>query len=96
MRDGSGNIIVPWTITYEQRTYPNILRLFDGSELQALKGDTSHITGGHEDTVIANPAYRNQGLYASIQYLETPFNIRVSKPIIGNTAGGSAFIGSAL
>lgn len=34
------------------------------------------------------------GLYASLQYLEAPFRIRVSKSIIGNTSGGSAFIGN--
>lgn len=45
------------------------------------------MTGGYEDTITANPDYRNQGLYASLQYLEAPFNVRVSRPIIGNTAG---------
>ena len=45
---------------------------------------------------MTNPTYRSQGFYASLQFLEAPFNIRVSRPIIGNTAGGSAFIGSFL
>ncbi len=36
------------------------------------------------------------GLYATLQYLEAPFNIRVSKPVISNSAGGSAYVGSFL
>ncbi len=79
--DGSGNLLT-WTITYDQNSYPNSIRLFEGSELQGLKGDTSGISSDYEDTITTNPLYRSQGLYASLQYLESPFRIRVSKPII--------------
>lgn len=40
--------------------------------------------------------YAGSGFYASLQYLETPFHIRVSKSAISNTAGGNAFVGSPL
>ncbi|PJC56657.1 hypothetical protein CO024_01880 [Candidatus Gracilibacteria bacterium CG_4_9_14_0_2_um_filter_38_7] len=92
--DNSGNLL---TITYNETRFPNTLKLFDGSELQGFKGDTNVITPvGYKDTIISNPTYRGQGIYASIAYLEAPFSVRVSKPIISNTAGGSAFIGSFL
>ncbi|MDD2892143.1 MAG: hypothetical protein PHQ95_04205, partial [Candidatus Gracilibacteria bacterium] len=92
--DGSGNLV---NISYEERIYPNTTILFQGSELQGFKGDISSITSGsYKDTITTNPTYRSQGIYASLQYLESPFNIRVSKPIISNTAGGNAFIGSPL
>lgn len=83
-------------INYEERIYPSSLVLFQGSELQSFAGDTTTIVGSYADTVIANPTYRSQGIYASLQYLESPFNIRVSHPIVANIAGGSAFIGSPL
>lgn len=55
---------------------------------------------GKTDSFINNPsiAYRDtspstaNGFYASLQYLTSPFHIRVSKPLIANTAGGNAFI----
>ncbi|EKD29305.1 MAG: hypothetical protein ACD_78C00448G0001 [uncultured bacterium (gcode 4)] len=96
VRDGSGNIIVPWTITYREDNFPPSTILFQWSELQAFEGNTNNISGSYEDTVTVNPTYRSQGFYASLQYLESPFDIRISLPIIANIAGGSAFIGSAL
>lgn len=97
MRDGSGNIVKEREIIYEERQYPNSIVLFQGSELQGIQGNTSNITSGsYNDTIVTNPTYHYQGLYASIQYLESPFNVRVSKPIIANVAGGSAFVGGML
>lgn len=87
VRNASGVIITPWTITYSQDSYPSSIVLFRGSELATLKGDTTPITGSFEDTITTNPAYRTQGIYASLQYLEAPFNIRVSKSVISNAAG---------
>lgn len=93
--DVSGNLL---TITYDQRIYPNTFKLFDGSVLQGFKGNTSNIVSGnsYENTNMTLPMSIGRWLYASLQYLEAPFNIRVSKPIIGNAAGWSAFIGSPL
>lgn len=96
VRNASGVVIIPWTITYNRITYPQSIPLFQGSELQGLKGDTSIISGSYLDTNLTVPMSIGNGLYATLQYLEAPFHIRVSRPIIGNTAGGSAFIGSAL
>ncbi|MDD2916753.1 MAG: hypothetical protein PHH70_02820 [Candidatus Gracilibacteria bacterium] len=93
--DALGNILT-WTITYDQISYPNSISLFSGTDVTGLKGDTSLISGSYLDTNTTIPMSIGSGLYATLQYLEAPFHIRVSRPIIGNTAGGSAFIGSSL
>jgi hypothetical protein len=95
MKDASGNIL---TITYNERLYPSSITLFQGSEpgLQGFMGDATNIVGDYADTNMTLPMFLGTGFYASLQFLEAPFSIRVSKPIIVNTAGGSAFIGSAL
>lgn len=50
-------------------------------------GNTNGIvSGGYGDTETFNPAYRTQGLYASLQYLESPFHVRVSEPVVSNMA----------
>lgn len=94
-KDALGNIL---TITYDERVYPSSITLFQGSEpgLQGFMGDTTSIVGDYADTNMMLPMFLGTGFYATFQFLEAPFNIRVSKPIIANTAGGSAFIGSAL
>ena len=94
-KDASGNIL---TITYDEKVYPSAITLFQGSEsgLQGFVGDATNIVGDYADTNMTLPMFLGSGFYASLQFLEAPFNIRVSKPIIANTAGGSAFIGSAL
>ena len=95
MRDGSGNITTPWTITYNQVVYPPAITLFTATELAEFRGDVrtfqSDTTIPYKDT----PKLSNSStsFYTSLQFLETPIVVRVSKPLVSNIAGGTAYLG---
>lgn len=84
-------------VGYDKRTYPASIELFQGSEITHFVGNTSSFRNDSRitfrETIPAIfPSTQNDSFYASLQYLESPFRIRVSKSAIVSLAGGTAFI----
>ena len=68
---------------------------------QSYLGKTSGIPTGQAmaevNPLLANPpVVRESNFYVAVNYLNEPIPVRVSRPAISNTAGGNAYIGSAV
>lgn len=84
-------------VGYDKQTYPASIELFQGSEISHFVGNTSSFRNDprvtYKETIPAIfPSQQSDSFYASLQYLESPFRIRVSKSAIMSLAGGTAFI----
>lgn len=82
---------------YNRVNYPSDVVVFDRDELTEFRGDTSSFRDSlgvpYRDTPkTSTPSAAIGAFYASLQFLEAPISVRVTKPLISNVAGGNAYI----
>ena len=67
------------------------VHLFYGSDIQTFHGSTDAFQGVYQDTTTGN----NPSFYAKLGNYVEPILVRVARPAVGNTSGGSVYFGQA-